>query len=69
MTWGTAIFVTWTADRANDRSIHIMCLLLVSAVGNAIVASTMSVGARFFGMFLVSQTRKPTQPIPSSHTN
>jgi hypothetical protein len=53
VTWCTAIFVTWTADKTNDRSIHIMCLLVVSCIGNSIVASTMNVGARFFGMFLM----------------
>ncbi|KIV98099.1 hypothetical protein PV10_01785 [Exophiala mesophila] len=52
-TWIAAIFVTWTADRTGDRSIHIMCLLTVSAVGNAIVGSTLNIGARFFGMFLM----------------
>lgn len=30
-----------------------MCLLTVSAIGNAIVGSTLNIGARFFGMFLV----------------
>ncbi|ETN43921.1 uncharacterized protein HMPREF1541_11052 [Cyphellophora europaea CBS 101466] len=52
-TWCVAILVTWTADRFTDRSIHIMCLLGVSAIGNAIVGSTLNVGARFFGMFLM----------------
>jgi hypothetical protein len=53
VTWLTALAVTWSADRTSDRSIHIICLLTVSAVGNAIVGGTTSVGARFFGMFLM----------------
>lgn len=52
-TWLSALAVTWSADRTADRSIHIICLLTVSAVGNAIVGGTTSVGARFFGMFLM----------------
>lgn len=52
-TWCAALAVTWSADRTSDRSIHIICLLTVSAVGNAIVGGTTSVGARFFGMFLM----------------
>ena len=53
VTWCSALAVTWSADRTSDRSIHIICLLTVSAVGNAIVGGTTSVGARFFGMFLM----------------
>ena len=52
-TWLAALAVTWSADRTSDRSIHIICLLTVSAVGNAIVGATTSTGARFFGMFLM----------------
>ena len=39
-TWLSALAVTWSADRTSDRSIHIICLLTVSAVGNAIVGGT-----------------------------
>ncbi|KAM0702001.1 hypothetical protein Q7P35_010911 [Cladosporium inversicolor] len=52
-TWCAALVVTWSADRTSDRSIHIICPLTVSAVGNAIVGGTTSVGPRFIGMFLM----------------
>lgn len=55
-TWLTALAVTFTADKTGDRSIHIMILLTVAAIGNAIVAGTANLGARFFGMFLVSHS-------------
>lgn len=45
--------MTWTSSRTKDRSIHIVCLMLVAAVGNAIATGTTNVGARFFAMFLM----------------
>lgn len=52
-TFLVSIFVTWTSSRTKDRSIHIMCLMLVAAVGNAIATGTTNIGARFFAMFLM----------------
>lgn len=52
--WLAAILTTWTAGRTGDRSIHIMVLLIVSAVGNAITTGATNLGARMFGMYLVS---------------
>lgn len=48
-----SIFVTWTSARTGDRSIHIICLMLVAVVGNAIATATTNTGARFFAMFLM----------------
>ncbi|ROV94741.1 hypothetical protein VMCG_08891 [Cytospora schulzeri] len=48
-----SIVVTWTSSRTKDRSIHIICLMLVAAVGNAIATATTNIGARFFAMFLM----------------
>ncbi|GIZ42057.1 hypothetical protein CKM354_000533700 [Cercospora kikuchii] len=48
-----SVITTWTAARTGDRHIHIICLLLVSCVGNAIVTGTLNTGARFFAMFLM----------------
>lgn len=48
-----SVLVTWTSARTKDRSIHIICLMLVAAVGNAIATGTTNVGARFFAMFLM----------------
>ncbi|GKT48628.1 putative transporter [Colletotrichum spaethianum] len=36
-----------------DRSLHIVCLTLLSAVGNAIATGSTNVGARYFAMFLM----------------
>ncbi|KAF5026450.1 hypothetical protein F66182_1437 [Fusarium sp. NRRL 66182] len=48
-----SICVTLSSAKTNDRSIHIICLMLVAAAGNAIAAATTVVGARFFAMFLM----------------
>ena len=52
-TFLTSVLVTWTAAKTKDRSIHIVCLMLASAVGNAIATGTTVVGARFFAVFLM----------------
>lgn len=52
-TFLVSVLVTWTSAKTKDRSIHIICLMLVAAVGNAIATATTHVGARFFAMFLM----------------
>jgi hypothetical protein len=52
-TFLVSLLVTWTAGKTGDRSIHIMCLLVVAAAGNAIATGTTSTGPRFFAMFLM----------------
>ncbi|EME78868.1 uncharacterized protein MYCFIDRAFT_205194 [Pseudocercospora fijiensis CIRAD86] len=48
-----SVVTTYTAGRTKDRSIHIICLLMISCVGNIIVTATLHTGARFFAMFLM----------------
>ncbi|KAK4186510.1 putative MFS transporter [Podospora australis] len=48
-----SVCVTWTSARTQDRSLHILCLMLLSAIGNAIATGTTVLGARFFAMFLM----------------
>jgi len=48
-----SLLVTYTSGRTGDRSIHIICLMIVSAIGNAIAAGTTKSGPRFFAMFLM----------------
>lgn len=48
-----SLLVTYTAGNTGDRSIHIMCLLCVSCVGNILAISTTNTGVRFFAMFLM----------------
>lgn len=48
-----SITVTYTSSRFQDRSLHIVALMLVSAAGNVVVVSTLNLGARFFAMFLM----------------
>ncbi|KAF6527342.1 hypothetical protein ACKRZS_004438 [Fusarium odoratissimum] len=48
-----SVCVTLSSAKTNDRSLHIICLMLVAAIGNAIAAATTVVGARFFAMFLM----------------
>ncbi|KAK4503294.1 hypothetical protein PRZ48_006722 [Zasmidium cellare] len=52
-TFLTSVIVTFTAAKTKDRSIHIIVLMLVAAIGNAIATATTSLGARFFAMFLM----------------
>ncbi|OQO03926.1 hypothetical protein B0A48_10568 [Cryoendolithus antarcticus] len=53
LTFLVSVAVTYSASRTNDRSIHIACLLVIAAVGNAIVTGTTSTGPRYFAMFLM----------------
>ncbi|KAK2624961.1 hypothetical protein QTJ16_005330 [Diplocarpon rosae] len=52
-TFLVSLFVTWTSSKTGDRSIHIMCLMMVSLIGNIIMVSSTHTGARFFAMFLL----------------
>ncbi|KAK7736697.1 hypothetical protein SLS53_006906 [Cytospora paraplurivora] len=52
-TFLVSLLVTWTSSRTKDRSMHIICLMLVAAVGNAIAVGTTNLGARFFAIFLM----------------
>jgi hypothetical protein len=53
LTFLVSLFVTYTSGKTGDRSIHIICLLMISCVGNIIVVSSLNTGARFFAMFLM----------------
>ncbi|KAI0147036.1 allantoate permease [Xylariaceae sp. FL1272] len=52
-TFLVSLVVTYTSGRFNDRSIHIICLMLVSVVGNVIAVSTLATGPRFLALFLL----------------
>lgn len=58
-----SLLVTWSSGRFNDRSYHIIGLMLVSAVGNIIVTATTSLPARFFAMFLMPLGAVPSYQI------
>lgn len=53
LTFIVSLGVTWTSGKTGDRSIHIICLLTISLIGNIIAISTLNTGARFFAMFLM----------------
>ncbi|KAK0705671.1 major facilitator superfamily domain-containing protein [Lasiosphaeris hirsuta] len=48
-----SVCVTFTSAKTRDRSIHIFCLMLLSATGNAIATGSTALPARFFAMFLM----------------
>ncbi|KAH9896379.1 allantoate permease [Xylariomycetidae sp. FL2044] len=52
-TFLVSLVVTYTSGNFADRSIHIVCLMLISVAGNIIVVATLNTGARFFAMFLM----------------
>lgn len=51
-TFFVSLIVTWSSGKTNDRSWHIICLMMVSVVGGVICTATTNTGARFFAMFL-----------------
>ncbi|KAI1825787.1 allantoate permease [Xylaria intraflava] len=53
VTFFVSLVATYTSGRFGDRSIHIICLMLISVVGNIIAVSTLNTGARFFAIFLL----------------
>jgi hypothetical protein len=70
-TFLVSIAVTWSAGTTGDRSLHICVLMLFAVAGNAIVAGTTVVGARYFAMFLVrnlhpNTTLHPHNPLTPS---
>ncbi|KAK2011024.1 major facilitator superfamily transporter [Colletotrichum eremochloae] len=52
-TFLVSLCVTWSSAKTKDRSLHILCLTLLSAVGNAIATGSTNTGARYFAMFLL----------------
>ncbi|GME25006.1 MFS transporter [Neofusicoccum parvum] len=53
LTFLVGLLVTWTSGKTGDRSYHIMCLSMISCVGNIICISTLNIPARFFAIFLM----------------
>ncbi|KAJ8121306.1 hypothetical protein ONZ43_g2212 [Nemania bipapillata] len=53
LTFLVSLVATYTSGRLGDRSIHIICLMLVSVAGNIIAVSTLNTAARFFAIFLL----------------
>jgi len=52
-TFLVSVAVTFTSAKTKDRSLHILALMLLAAVGNAIATGSSVLGARFFAMFLM----------------
>ncbi|KAJ5749370.1 uncharacterized protein N7511_011066 [Penicillium nucicola] len=52
-TFLVSLLVTWTSGKTNDRSLHIVALMIVSGVGGIIITASDNVGAKFFAMFLM----------------
>ncbi|WWC72856.1 uncharacterized protein I206_106820 [Kwoniella pini CBS 10737] len=49
-----ALAVGWSADRRQERVMHIMGPVLIGIIGAIIAMSTMSTGARYFSLFLMA---------------
>ncbi|KAL3421227.1 allantoate permease [Phlyctema vagabunda] len=52
-TFLVSLLVTFTSGRTNDRSLHIIVLMLIACIGNVIAVATTRTGPRFFAMFLM----------------
>jgi hypothetical protein len=64
-TFLASLVVTYTSGRFADRSIHIICLMMISVVGNIIVVSTLNTPARFFAVSHFNSTHHlSTHPLP-----
>ncbi|KAJ5155132.1 uncharacterized protein N7500_010571 [Penicillium coprophilum] len=50
-TFLVSLLVTWTSGKLNNRSLHIICLMIISVVG-VIATVTTNFGAEFFAIFL-----------------
>ncbi|KAJ6144062.1 hypothetical protein N7471_003515 [Penicillium samsonianum] len=49
-TFLVSLLETWISGKSNDRSLHIVCLIMVSVVGGVIATITTNLGANFFAM-------------------
>ncbi|KAI2784178.1 MFS general substrate transporter [Daldinia loculata] len=58
-----SLVVTYTSGRFADRSIHIICLMLISVAGNIIVVATLNNAVRFFALFLLPMGAVPAYQI------
>lgn len=52
LTFLVSLLVTWTSGKTNDRSLHIVGLMVISIIGTVIATATTNTGARMFAMFL-----------------
>ncbi|KAI1263311.1 major facilitator superfamily transporter [Xylariaceae sp. FL1019] len=48
------IFTTWIADKTQQRGLVIICLSLIGGIGYIVLATSRSVGARYFAVFLAA---------------
>ena len=48
------ITTTWIADRTQQRGLMLIVLTLIGGIGYVILATTKSVGTRYFGVFLAA---------------
>ncbi|KAI4866527.1 putative MFS transporter [Hypoxylon rubiginosum] len=63
LTFLVSLVVTYTSGRFADRSVHIICLILVSVVGNIIVVASLNTAVRFFALFLLPMGAVPAYQI------
>ncbi|KAI1456446.1 putative MFS transporter [Annulohypoxylon moriforme] len=62
-TFFSSLVVTYTSGRFSDRSIHIICLIMISCAGNIIAVATLNTAARFFALFLLPLGALPAYQI------
>ncbi|KAI0885042.1 putative MFS transporter [Annulohypoxylon maeteangense] len=62
-TFFSSLVVTYTSGRFTDRSIHIICLIMISCAGNIIAVATLNTAARFFALFLLPLGALPAYQI------
>ncbi|KAI1442176.1 putative MFS transporter [Annulohypoxylon stygium] len=62
-TFFSSLIVTYTSGRFKDRSIHIICLIMISCAGNIIAVATLNTAGRFFALFLLPLGALPAYQI------
>lgn len=67
-TFLVSVCVTWSSAKTEDRSFHIIGLMIMSSIGNAIATATTSVGPRFFAMFLMPMGAVSACKFLATHT-
>lgn len=51
--YGTACLLAWTSGRFQESTYHIVIPVMFSAIGTAVLISSLNVGARYFGVILL----------------
>lgn len=67
-TFLVSLVVTYTSGKYHDRSIHIICLMMISVIGNIIVVSSLNTGESSWSRLPLHDTWSSTNPPMPFHS-